>query len=61
MGSAYGTVTKAGAAMIKFSKSNQRRGPFTKNLQPSRISRPHPSGKVGSLTGPIKGPDRGMG
>lgn len=56
--SAFGTVEKSGAAAVEHSKANMRHGPHSKNIGPSRNSKPS---NVGTHTAPIKGRDRGTG
>lgn len=60
--SAFGTVTRAGAAAMSQSKSNKRTGPSTKNLGPSAMRKENPAGSVRSTAGKsLKGPDKGAG
>ena len=62
-GQSFTTVMNSGRQHAAMSKQNQRTGPSTKNLGPSRgASGQHPKSQLnGSITAPIKGPDKGAG
>ena len=55
-------TTKDGARfMVSNSGKGASQGPSNKNVKQRRDARPNPTGGIRSLTGPIKGPDKGTG
>lgn len=58
--SVAGTVMGAGA-LAHSQAAEFRRGPSNKNVNATRAARPNPKGEIKSMTGPIKGPDKGTG
>ena len=62
-GQSFGNVMNSGRSHTAMSHQNQRTGPSNKNVKATRgSSGSHPTATLqGSLTRPIKGPDKGAG
>ena len=58
--SVAGTVMEAGALAMS-QAAGSRTGPSNKNVKATRAARPNPKSGIKSMTGPIKGPDKGAG
>jgi hypothetical protein len=58
--SVAGTVMGA-AELAKAQSSKDRDVNGRKNVKATRVSKPSPTGTIRSMTGAIKGPDRGAG
>lgn len=64
-GRAYGNVETAGRETVRSSTGSDpgRRGPSSKNVQSTRVSRPNPAPMLRTMNGAagMKGPDKGAG